>query len=75
MVTTFATIMEKLKDVSGYPMFIRHVNGNTLDNRVENLRWVELKDALRNVATWKVDWVCYVTDEEVSFLKKMLTPK
>lgn len=52
-------ILRKL-DQSG---LIRHVNGNTLDNRVENLQWVSAQDAFNN-KNWTVDAVCHLTDQE-----------
>jgi hypothetical protein len=72
--TTFATIMDKLKQNPMHPNYIRHVNGDTLDNRVENLQYVKLRDAFNHINDWKVDWVCDVTDEERAFLVDMLTP-
>jgi hypothetical protein len=70
---TFHEVMKKLKAVPEYPIFIRHINGDTLDNRVENLCFVKLKDAFRNISTWKVDWVCYLDAEEIKFLHDMFT--
>ena len=72
---TFSDVMKKLKAVPEYPNFIRHVNGDTLDNRVVNLCWVKLKDAFKNITTWKVDWVIYLTSEEIKFVKDMLVPR
>jgi hypothetical protein len=75
MVITFSSVMTKLKaanDYPGYPNFIRHVNGNTQDNRASNLAVVTLREAFNNIATWRVDWVCYVTEEEVEFVKNLL---
>lgn len=42
---------------------IRHINGNTLDNRIQNLQKVDVMDALRN-KDWTVDAVCILNDEE-----------
>ena len=72
--TTFSNIMNKLKAVNEYPNFIRHINGDTLDNRIENLTWVTLREAFANL-DWKVDWVCYVTEEERDYIKNMLAPR
>ena len=72
--TTFATIMDKLKASHLYPMFVRHKNGNTQDNRAVNLEFVELRAAFKNL-DWSVDWVRYLTEEEILFIKNMLTWK
>lgn len=42
---------------------IRHVNGDTLDNRRANLQRVGIFQALQN-KDWTVDVVCHLTDEE-----------
>ena len=72
--TTFATIMDKLKETEDYPLFIRHKNGNTTDNRVENLEQVHIRDAFAHINDWKVDWVCDITEDDRAFLVDMLTP-
>jgi len=72
--TTFASIIDKLKAANsfpGYPNYIRHTNGDTLDNRPENLEIVHFRDALANIDNWKVDYVCEITEEEFAFLKNM----
>ena len=71
MSITFSLIMSKLKMADGYPNFIRHKNGDTQDNRATNLCWVTLREAFRNL-DWKVDWVCYLTEEEILFVEHML---
>ena len=71
--TTFSTIMEKLKATEWYPNFVRHLNGDTLDNRVENLEFVTLKDAFKHINSWKVDCVYYITPEEREFVVNLLT--
>lgn len=49
--------------------FIRHINGNTLDNNIHNLAWVNAYDALVHVNDWTTDWACYVTEEEAQFVR------
>lgn len=39
---------------------VRHINGNTLDNRVRNLAWVSPREAFEN-KTWQVDAICTLT--------------
>ncbi len=50
--------------------FMRHINGDTLDDRPANLEWVDLAAALRHMDDWKVDWVVGLTAEEVAFVKR-----
>ncbi len=42
---------------------IRHVNGNTLDNRRQNLQKVSVIEAFLN-KTWTVDACCILNDDE-----------
>ena len=42
---------------------IRHVNGNTMDNRIANLQRVTVKDAFLNKG-WTVDAICHLDDAE-----------
>lgn len=49
--------------------FIRHINGNTLDNNIDNLAFVTAYDALVHVSDWTTNWVCYVTEEEAQFVR------
>ena len=58
----FSEVLKKLKAADEYPYFIRHINGDTHDNRAENLAWVTLKNAFKNMSTWKVDWVIYLNE-------------
>ena len=67
----FSEVLQKLKGADEYPYFIRHINGDTHDNRAENLAWVTLKNAFKNMSTWKVDWVIYLHEEEIRFVKDM----
>lgn len=57
-----ATVRAVLQKVSDHGM-IRHINGNTHDNRVENLQWVTVLQAFQN-KDWTVDAVCILNDEE-----------
>lgn len=49
---------------------IRHVNGNTLDNRKVNLQYVTVLEALQN-KDWTVDAVCHLTDAEFAVWEKL----
>ena len=69
----FSEVLQKLKAADEYPYFIRHINGDTHDNRAENLAWVTLKNALMNISTWKVDWVIYLNEEEIRMVKELFT--
>jgi hypothetical protein len=42
-------------------MFIRFINGDTLDCRVSNLERVSLQDAMNHIDDWKVDWATNCT--------------
>ena len=52
------------KDNQMYPRFIRHLNKNVQDNRVQNLKVVSINDALNNL-DWKVDWVCGLSKPQI----------
>lgn len=65
-INEFIKICKKLESAN----LIRHVNGNTLDNRASNLQWVNLDDALQN-NTWTVDAVLYLEDEEFELWEKV----
>lgn len=49
---------------------IRHVNGNTLDNRISNLQRVSIDDALNN-KDWTVDAVCHLNKKEFALWRKV----
>ena len=51
-------IMNKLQKRGLY----RHVNGNTMDNRIQNIQKVSLADALRH-GDWIVD-ACFALEED-----------
>ena len=42
---------------------IRHINGNTLDNRIGNLQYVTARQSFEN-KSWVVDAVCCLTKRE-----------
>ena len=77
----FQTIMQKLENgivfgedpetqgpnIIPYPFFVRHLNGDTLDNRPENMEFVHIKDAFKNLH-WTVDWTMYMSDEDRDFI-------
>lgn len=48
---------------------IRHVNGNTLDNRIDNLVRVTAFQAFQN-KDWTVDAECNLTDSEFDIWSK-----
>ena len=49
--------------------FIRHINGNTLDNHIGNLAPVSQYDAFTH-PEWKVDWVCDLEEDEIKFVRE-----
>ncbi len=68
----FQKCVDKMKkDPTGINCFIRHKNGNTLDNRITNLEQVGLVDSMCHINTWKVDWVLYLSKKEVTELKHL----
>jgi hypothetical protein len=50
--------------------FIRHINGNTLDNRPDNLARVSLHEWLENFENWQVDWDLDLTETEIRLVLK-----
>jgi hypothetical protein len=66
MLTTFQKIRNKLRG----KLLVRHLNGDTDDNRAANLAAVSLTEAWQNLS-WKVDWILFVTDEERDFILEM----
>lgn len=48
---------------------IRHINGNTLDNRIQNLQRVSALDSIKNPA-WTIDAVCHLNDDEMEIWNK-----
>ena len=61
-------IIQKLQENSHNGLFVRHKNRNTKDNRVCNLEWVSLRDALLH-PRWKVDWTMDLSKEEILFVR------
>ncbi len=54
------------KDMEGF--FIRHVDGNTHNNCIQNLELIHPKDAFLHAKLWTADWVIDLTDEEIEFV-------
>lgn len=57
-----SSIMRKWKSQSS---FIRFVDGNTGNIHPDNLKYVSIKDAMKNIDTWKVDWDMDLTRAEI----------
>ena len=62
----YSHIMRKLERTGVY----RHVNGDTRDNRIQNIQKVSPQDALKN-KDWTVDPVCHLTKSEFAFWEKI----
>ena len=65
--TPTQSIIEKWKKQE---CFIRHINGNKLDNRRENLQIIDQYDFLVNHFDdgWTVDWMIYLTKNEMELV-------
>ena len=50
----------------------RHINGNTLDNRIANLQVVSLNEAILHDKDWVTDWKIDLTDKEIEIVKDPL---
>lgn len=48
--------------------FIRFINGNKLDCRVENLEYVSIIDSMIHINEWVVDWDINLTYKEKEFV-------
>jgi len=67
MATTADRILRKWKKQCMQYGFIRHINGNTRDNMVENLQYVNY-EFLFHLEEWSVDWVLDLTPREIEFV-------
>lgn len=67
--TTFKKIIHKwgnyTSDLNGF--FVRHMDGNTLNNCRSNLELIHPHDAFSN-PHYSVDWVCPLTKKEINFV-------
>ena len=61
----FKNISYKLDKIG----LIRHVNGNTLDNRIQNLNRVSVIDSIKN-KDWVVDAVCHLSEDDFNIWAK-----
>lgn len=59
------SIVKKWKEQG---LFIRFLNGNTLDCNISNLRQVQIEEAMEHIDDWVVDWDLHLTDDEVQFV-------
>jgi hypothetical protein len=57
---------EQTKECKGY--FIRFIDGNTRNCRVENLTYVSPLEAFQNITNWRVDWDMELTKKEIQFV-------
>jgi hypothetical protein len=51
-------------------MFIRFLDGNTMNCSITNLARVSLSDAMSHVHDWKVDWDMELTPSERALVMK-----
>ena len=64
-----ALMIAKIRSKWQQRMFIRHVDGNTLNNSVFNLLPVSYYDAFTH-PEWKTDWVCELEEDEIAFVRE-----
>ena len=50
--------------------FIRHIDGNTLNNVYTNLQWVSLRLIIEN-PTWTVDHVLYLNAADFAYIENL----
>ena len=49
--------------------FIRHIDGNCLNNSLFNMTMIHPHDAFKH-PEWKVDWECGLTQAQISFVRE-----
>jgi len=52
--------------------FVRFLNGDTMCCRLDNLAYVSLEDAMKNIDIWVVDWDMNLTEKEI---ERVRTPE
>jgi len=56
---------ETTKESKG--LFLRHLDGNRLNNRLQNLSWVHPREAMENL-DWCVDWKVGLKKRQIQFV-------
>lgn len=56
---------EQTKSSKG--LFLRHIDGNKQNNRLDNLCWVHPKEAMENL-DWCVDWKVGLRKKQIQFV-------
>ena len=49
--------------------FIRHIDGNTLNNDVSNLSYVKFNEINTHWDDWKFDWSCELSKKEIEYVR------